>query len=229
MCVAQNFTTRGVTMQSWDLITLGLLALGYRQIHFIEIECTEHGAFRAGVEQLLETFACPRCGKSEEAAYLARGFTRKPTIWECVSRPLSAGAKRRNWAEAVSPSKPKREYRAAFTRRPPNPETEHRIVLAAFLALRGATRQAMAEQIGVKAGAVFYCRNKTAIEREQERLRLLPEDARRYEVERARLRLGGRVSTHPQNFAAAQHSACIQWASLSSLSRVMFMGADFYG
>jgi hypothetical protein len=65
------------------------------------------------------------------------------------------------------------------------------------------------EQIGVKTGtaAVFIHRNRDKIEREKERLRLLPEDARRFEVERARSQIGRGMTSSIGNLVAAQHSA----------------------
>ena len=111
-------------MQSWDGLALGLLALGYRRIHFIEIECGDHGAFRAGVAELLDAFTCPRCGKSAETGYLARGFTRKPSVeWELVSSALSANAKG-EWREPAAPRKHQPDHYKPRSGRPTRREAE---------------------------------------------------------------------------------------------------------
>jgi len=77
-------------MESWDGLRLGLLALGYRKITYLQLGCA-CGDFRSGVEQQQDSYPCPRCGKPSQAVPLAEGFTRREQIpWEQVAWPLPA-------------------------------------------------------------------------------------------------------------------------------------------
>lgn len=193
-------------MQSWDLLIVGLLATGFRRVVWFELTCADHGDWRSAVEVDTEFHpGCPRCGRPSDAIILAEGFTSRETIpWECVSPALSPGAKRRGWDDAVvSPSK--REYRTAFTRRPPNP----RIIVIAWLSLRGASREIRAATLGIPRPntlSVYEHRHGSAIEAEKERLQRLSDAERRTAFEAARAQ-AIRVTRYPQNFAAAQHGA----------------------
>jgi len=191
----------------WASLSAELLARGFRRISYFELSCADHGDWRSAVEADSEFHpACPRCGRPSEATILAEGFSRRDRIlpWECVSPALSAAAKRRGWDDAVvSPSK--REYRTAVTRRPPNP----RIVVIAWLTLRGASRKTRAATLGIPRAntlSVFEHRHSSAIEAAKERLQRLSDAERRTAFEAARAQVI-RVTTYPQNFAEAQHSA----------------------
>lgn len=185
-------------MQTWDDIRLDLLALGYRQIHFIEIECTDHGAFRAGVEEMLDTFACPRCGRSAEAAYLARGFTRKQTTWERVSPALSPRCKSDDQDAVARIQRHRPSHWQPLRGKSPEPETEHRVILYAFLRLQGVSQRGMRSALFPESAeprkaknrtAVFAFRHRDSIAEAERRLASLPLVERRMMAERARSQL----------------------------------------
>jgi hypothetical protein len=200
-------------MQSWDGLRLALTARGYRQITYIELTCPTDGDFRGAISPEFDSPACPcpKCTAPSPYANLGRGFTRRETIpWVRVSRALPASAKV-DTADDLPHQGPRlpvyrggdrpcdangNEYRTP-TARPRESRTQHRIVLVAFMALRGVSQQIMAVELGVRIGTArtFFWRYKTPIAQEQERLRRLPEDARRFEAEQARLELAGEVTS----------------------------------
>lgn len=90
--VAQSHEARlyTVSVQPFDGLRLGLLAEGYRLIHFHQFSCTTHGIWRAGIEsEECKTYRCPTCKKRCRAVFLAAGYTRKeiPQV-ELVAKPL---------------------------------------------------------------------------------------------------------------------------------------------
>jgi len=46
-----------MALESWDGLRLGLMALGYRSII-----CVDHGVFKLGVSEEMDTYPCPECG-----------------------------------------------------------------------------------------------------------------------------------------------------------------------
>jgi hypothetical protein len=76
-------------VQTWDGLRLGLLALGYRRIIFLELACVTCGDFRTGIEEEAEFYFCPRCQKASKIVLIGEGYTRRAQIpWEQVWGPL---------------------------------------------------------------------------------------------------------------------------------------------
>jgi hypothetical protein len=65
-------------LQTFDEIALALMALGYTQVSFSEIECRKCGGiWRIAAEDDYQA-RCPKCGAAcFSSGELARGFTRK--------------------------------------------------------------------------------------------------------------------------------------------------------
>jgi hypothetical protein len=75
--------------KSWDEVRIGLLALGYRELLYVEIVCISCGRFRGAVEDD-EVFPCPTCHADSVLTFCAEGFTRRGLpAWERVETPLS--------------------------------------------------------------------------------------------------------------------------------------------
>jgi hypothetical protein len=77
-------------VQSFDGLRLGLLAVGYRLIHFYQFSCADHGVYRAGIEsEECKAYRCPVCKKRVRAVFLADGYTRHEIPFtEFVAKPL---------------------------------------------------------------------------------------------------------------------------------------------
>jgi hypothetical protein len=153
-------------MQTWDGIRLDLLALGYRQISYVEVSCPNHGDFRSGVEAVQDVFPCPRCGRACEAAFLAEGFTRRhPLEWEQVAPALPTAAKEERETRA-------QRYPCAPRSSPA--VTAERIALAEQLSAGGFSRMDIARRlfpeqsdaVRLKSSVnVFFHRHRGDIER----------------------------------------------------------------
>ena len=109
-------------VQTWDGLRLGLLALGYRRIIFLELACPTCGDFRTGIEEEAEFYYCPVCGRASKIALLGEGYTRRAEIpWEqvyialprCVhsdDRDELVAQRAARWRQEMKDSKPKRRY-----------------------------------------------------------------------------------------------------------------------
>jgi hypothetical protein len=51
-----------MALESWDGLRLGLMALGYRSIIWFHLHCVDHGVFKLGVSEEMDTYPCPECG-----------------------------------------------------------------------------------------------------------------------------------------------------------------------
>jgi len=78
-------------MQTWSGVRLGLLAHGYRLIHYHQFNCDEHGTFRAGIEaEECKAYRCPVCQRKCRTVFLAAGYTRRETpLLEQIVKPFS--------------------------------------------------------------------------------------------------------------------------------------------
>ena len=77
-------------MQPFDGLRLGLLAEGYRLIHFYQFSCPDHGIYRAGIEaETCKIYRCPVCAKRCRTVFLAVGYTRRemPQV-EMIAKPM---------------------------------------------------------------------------------------------------------------------------------------------
>ena len=82
-------------MQTWEEIRAELVAFGFLELLYVELECAKHGALRIGFLADSEFRpACPKCGTMCDAAVLARGLSRQPTDWTCASPALPDSYKR---------------------------------------------------------------------------------------------------------------------------------------
>jgi hypothetical protein len=77
-------------VQPFDGLRLGLLAEGYRLIHYHQFSCYEHGIFRAGIEaEECNGYRCPVCQRKCKTIFLAAGYSRRETpLIEQIVKPL---------------------------------------------------------------------------------------------------------------------------------------------
>jgi hypothetical protein len=107
--------------QAWDGLRLGLLALGYRAVTFVEICCPQCGDFRAPLEQPAEMLSCPHCEQRYKSVTLADGFVRHPGTWERSAFPLGYKARAAVVADDL-------ESKAIRRRGNQKPSTRHYVI-----------------------------------------------------------------------------------------------------
>src|SRR5713101_1601592 len=104
-----------MSMQTWDGLRLGLMALGYQQVIWTHLHCVDHGVFKVAIAEELEEYPCPTCQQACKVAIVAQGFTKyalPPP--ERLSKPLSA----RTRYELLLPEQPaKRQLRVRYLTR----------------------------------------------------------------------------------------------------------------
>jgi hypothetical protein len=78
-----------VSVQTWDGLRSGLLAVGYRLVGFWQFACAARGHFRVATELESDFFPCPTCQKPCKAVFLAHGYThRELPFIEQTMKPL---------------------------------------------------------------------------------------------------------------------------------------------
>ena len=73
-----------------DQEALGLLALGYRRVLYVELNCKHCGCWRLGVDPDVPQISCPKCQAHDwKLTVLAHGFTRRelPLVEHYLAAP----------------------------------------------------------------------------------------------------------------------------------------------
>ena len=110
-------------MQSWSDVRLGLMALGYRRILYLEIVCVAHGTWRGALHEEQEIEPCPKCQAACSLAHMVEGFSRHELPpWELRRKPLSRFLRRVILSEtfgddrgAMLENKQRRQHASKFT------------------------------------------------------------------------------------------------------------------
>ena len=54
------------------------MALGYRRVIWLHVNCVEHGLYRIGLSSEQDFYLCPVCEHACSASILCEGYTRRP-------------------------------------------------------------------------------------------------------------------------------------------------------
>ena len=82
-------------MRTWTEERLGLMALGYRRVIWLHVNCVEHGLYRIELSSEQEFYLCPVCQHACSASILCQGYTKRELPFEPVLIVKALSAKTR--------------------------------------------------------------------------------------------------------------------------------------